>query len=242
MKISIITVVLNRKDSILRAMNSVINQKYENMEYIVLDGGSTDGTFELLKFYEDKIDILKSEKDRNLYDALNKAMKLSSGDIIGFMHSDDYYYDDNVLFEVSEKFKKSNFDLVCGGIKYFGEDKISRKIPSMEINMRNLLLGRLPPHPAIFFKRKVYNELGGFDDNLTIIADFDWCVRVAKKGFKTITLDKYIYFMRIGGESTLTLQNSLKRAKEYVTVAMRYNVFLLFSFMIKGARKLLKIS
>ena len=95
MKISIITVVLNRKDSILRAMNSVINQKYENMEYIVLDGGSTDGTFELLKFYEDKIDILKSEKDRNLYDALNKAMKLSSGDIIGFMHSDDYYYDDN---------------------------------------------------------------------------------------------------------------------------------------------------
>ena len=100
MKISIITVVLNRKDSILRAMNSVINQKYENMEYIVLDGGSTDGTFELLKFYEDKIDILKSEKDRNLYDALNKAMKLSSGDIIGFMHSDDYYYDDNVLFEI----------------------------------------------------------------------------------------------------------------------------------------------
>ena len=117
MKISIITVVLNRKDSILRAMNSVINQKYENKEYIVLDGGSTDGTFELVKSNQDKIDFFKSQKDKNLYDALNKALELATGDIIGFMHSDDYYSDENVLTDISEAFLNNDADLVCGGIK-----------------------------------------------------------------------------------------------------------------------------
>ena len=242
MKISIITVVLNRKDSILRAMNSVINQKYENKEYIVLDGGSTDGTFELVKSNQDKIDFFKSQKDKNLYDALNKALELATGDIIGFMHSDDYYSDENVLTDISEAFLNNDADLVCGGIKYLRDEKISRQIPSIEIDMKNILLGKLPPHPAIFFKKDVIKDIGNFDDNLTIIADLDWCIRVAKKGFKTYKLKKYIYLMNIGGESTLTLKNSVNRAKEYINVALRYNILFLFSFFLKGMRKFLKIS
>jgi glycosyltransferase involved in cell wall biosynthesis len=157
-KISIITVVYNNKDTIKDAIESVLNQTYKNIEYIIIDGGSTDGTIDIIKSYRDKIDKFISEKDNGIYDAMNKGLKLASGDIVGILNSDDIYFNENVILNVVAKFEESKTDSIYGDLYYVDENdlqKIQRYWKSSEFKEGSFAKGWHPPHPTFFVKKEV---------------------------------------------------------------------------------------
>lgn len=186
MKISIVTVVLNREKVIERSIKSVFSQTYHDIEYIVVDGESSDGTLKILNKYKKKIDILISEKDRGIYDAMNKGVKLATGDLVYFLNSDDALYDIYVMEKVAEKYKEGGYDYIYGGVicrNIFnsGQDNILLK----EISETSIKMGQNIPHQSLFVKREVFDEIGVFKSNLKVNADYDFecrLVRASKKG------------------------------------------------------------
>lgn len=162
MKISIITAVFNRQDTILRAIQSIKNQTYENIEIIVVDGGSTDNTVNIARTLLSDKDVIISEQDSGIYDALNKGIDASSGDVIGFLHSDDFYNDNNVISKASKCFANENCDVVYGNAAFFKKDnpnKTIRKYKSDELSIRNLAWGKMPAHTSMFLKKNNFSRL-----------------------------------------------------------------------------------
>ena len=211
MKISIITVVWNNVETIHNAINSVLQQTYENIEYIIIDGGSDDGTVEVIKSYGKKIDIFVSEKDEGLYDAMNKGIALASGDIIGILNSDDVYYDDNVIEDVINKIKISNVDIVYGDLYYVQKNNIQNVVRywrSSEFKKGAFAKGWHPPHPAFFVAKKVYEKYGLFDLNMSISSDFELMLRFLEKhNISTAHLPRVLVRMRMGGASNNSISN-----------------------------------
>lgn len=167
MKISLIVAVYNRDDCILRALNSIKSQTYKDIEIVVIDGASSDNTIEIAKSVLSENDIFISEKDSGIYDALNKGIKNSSGDIIGFLHSDDLYYDNNVISKIQDFFyKDSSLDIVFGNATFFKKgmtNKIIRNYQSDNLSIKNLAWGKMPAHTAMFFKKKLFQNYGMFN-------------------------------------------------------------------------------
>jgi glycosyltransferase len=218
MKVSIITSVYNNRDSIAQAIESVLNQTYSDIEYIVIDGASTDGTVDIIKSYEDSISIFISEPDNGIYDGLNKGIHLATGDIIGFLHSDDFYFSNTVIEEIVNIFQERECDGVYGDLVYVDNKNTNRVIrywKSGEFKYKNLKEGWMPPHPAFFLKKEVYNKYGGFDINFKISADYNFILKIFKKrGFRAIYIPKIIYIMRVGGISNRNIKNVLKKSIE----------------------------
>ena len=176
MKISIITVVLNNEDIIKDVINSVLNQTYRNIEYIIVDGSSADGTIEIIKSYEDKITKFISEPDSGLYDAMNKGIKLATGDIIGILNSDDFYMDEFVIEKIARIFKEQKVDSLFADLVYVKPDnlnKVVRFYDSSKFHLSKFAYGWMPAHPTFFVKRKIYKKYGLFRTDLKIAADFD---------------------------------------------------------------------
>lgn len=218
MKISIITVVWNNKDTIKDAIESVLNQTYQDIEYIVVDGASSDGTVEIVKSYGDKISKFISERDKGIYDGLNKGISLASGDIIAFLHSDDLY-ENNIIVEdiVKEFFKDSSLDGVYGDLIYTYKNDISKILrywKSKDFDKSLLSKGWMPAHPTLFLKKEIYEKFGKFDLDFKIAADYDFMLRVLKNNIKVKYLPKVLYKMRVGGESNKNLPNIIKKSKE----------------------------
>ena len=206
MKVSIITVVYNRADVIRDTIESVLGQTYKNIEYIIIDGASTDSTMDVVNEYKDKISKIISEPDRGLYDAINKGIKEATGDVIGLIHSDDFYLDNLVIQRVVDTFKKENKHMLFADLLYIkgdNKDKVLRYYSAKNFTVKKLKYGFMPPHPTLFVKKEVYEKYGLYKIDYKIAADYEMFVRlllVNNLSFSYIHLP--IVKMRAGGVSS----------------------------------------
>lgn len=218
MKISIITSVYNNKETIEDAIKSVLSQTFPNIEYIVVDGASSDGTVEIIKKYENRISKFVSEKDKGIYDGLNRGIELATGDIIGFLHSDDIYTDENIISEVISSFLNNETDSIYGDLVYVDKkdtNKIFRYWESGDYTIEKLEKGWMPPHPTFFVKKEFYDKYGKFDLDFGIAADYDFMLRMlGKYKISTTYLPKVLYKMRVGGASNRSIRNIIQKSKE----------------------------
>lgn len=183
MKISIITPTYNSARTISRTIESIISQNYTDLEYIVVDGWSTDGTDNVVLSYKDKLNIkFVSEKDNGIYDAMNKGIKMATGDIIGILNSDDFYNDISVLSDVIKSFEDTKIDAVYGDITYFRSDinKVTRYWKAGEYRESKLNNGWVIPHPSLFLRKSVYDKCGFFNISFGIAADYEFILRIIK--------------------------------------------------------------
>lgn len=183
MKITLITPSYNSAKTITRTIDSVIAQDYFDLEYIIIDGASTDETLNIVKSYQDKINIkLVSEKDKGIYDAMNKGIKLATGDIVGILNSDDLFDNNKILQTVSEVFSEENIDAVYGDIKYFSDDvnSVKRYWRAGEYKESKLDNGWVIPHPSLFLRKSVYDKCGLFNTDFRIAGDYEFILRLLK--------------------------------------------------------------
>ncbi|NRD20827.1 glycosyltransferase [Winogradskyella eckloniae] len=220
MKISIITATYNSASTIQTCMESVLNQSYDNIEYIIVDGGSTDQT---LNFIKEKVKIntqikWSSEPDKGIYDALNKGIAKSTGDVVGFVHSDDFLADNAIIENIVKAFKQENVDGVYGNLHYVALDntnKVIRNWVSEKFELRLLKKGWMPAHPTLYLKKKIYQDNGAFNLGYKIAADYDFILRIFKQPqLKFFYLPKTIVKMRVGGASNRSLKNIIQKTKE----------------------------
>lgn len=220
MKVSIITATYNSAETIAVCIESVGNQTYNDIEYIIVDGGSTDSTIGII---EKQIKLhpnisFKSEPDKGIYDALNKGIQRATGDIIGFVHSDDFLANSNIIAEIVKTFETKQVDGVYGNLHYVAfenTDKIIRNWVSRPFYKKLLNRGWMPAHPTLFLKKQIYNSFGMFDLSYKIAADYDFILRVFKQSeLKFCYLPKTIVKMRVGGASNKSFKNILQKTKE----------------------------
>lgn len=228
MKVSIITSVYNCKDTISEAINSVLSQNYKDIEYIIIDGGSIDGTVEIIKEYKNKIDIFSSKPDNGIYDGFNRGISLASGDIIGFLHADDIYENNDVVKEIVTVFKNKQADAIYGDLVYVHQENINKIIRywvSGKFSSSKLKNGWMPPHPTFYAKRELYEKFGNFDINLKIAADYDFMLKIlTSEEYKIMYIHKVLYRMRAGGMSNRSLKNILQKSKEDLRVIKKHNI------------------
>lgn len=211
MKVSIVTACYNRCSTIRGAIESVLYQDYPDIEYIVVDGASTDGTIDVIKGlmadvrWKNNFKFI-SEPDHGMYEAINKGIKMASGDIIGLVHSDDFLYDNHVISDVVAKFKETNADFVYGDgifVQPENTDKIVRNWIGGSYHRWKVKCGWLPLHPTCYMRRDVMMHEGLYDESYKIAADTDLLVRyLYKANLKVVYLKREIIRMRMGGLST----------------------------------------
>ncbi len=211
-KISIITVCYNSAVTIRDTIESVLTQDYLNIEYIIVDGASKDGTMDIVRQYGDKIDRVISEPDNGIYDAMNKGIGVATGDIIGLLNADDFYADGTVLESVSQCFLKDNVDIVYGDLCYVRKDKpteIVRYWKSSEYKPDKFKHGWVPPHPTFFVRRNVYQKNDGlYDTGFKLASDFELMLRcLFAKKMNSRYLPKVLVKMRLGGKTNQSLTN-----------------------------------
>lgn len=219
MKITIITVVFNNCKTINTAIESVLNQTYNDIEYIIIDGGSTDGTIEIIEKYRNKISFLVSEKDKGIYDAMNKGIMLATGDIIGILNSDDLYNNNSILEIINNEFEKDeNLEILYGDLVYVDKNcisKIIRKWISCEYFDEFFEQGNVPPHPSLFLKRSVYNRVGLFNLKYKLAADYEFMLRIFKNySFNIRYINQVLVRMRLGGATNKNFKNIYLGNKE----------------------------
>ncbi|RXJ67396.1 glycosyl transferase [Halarcobacter ebronensis] len=226
MKVTIITVVLNGAKTIRETIESVLSQTYENIEYIVIDGQSSDGTLDIVNEYKEKINKIISEPDQGLYAAINKGIDLATGDIIGLIHSDDYYLDNLVIQRVVDEFISKNVDSVFADLLYIKDDNINRVLryySAKNFIPEKLIYGLMPPHPTFFVKKELYSKYGGYEIDYKIASDYEMFVRllyINRISYSYINLP--IIKMRVGGVSSGGLKTKILCNKE-VLRAIRSN-------------------
>ncbi|MEE2605023.1 MAG: glycosyltransferase family 2 protein [Bacteroidota bacterium] len=220
MRITLITATFNSASSIKTCLDSVVLQNYNDLEYLIIDGKSSDATLKIIKVYQKKFPFIKliSEKDFGIYDALNKGVQLASGDVIGFVHSDDFLEFNDIINDIVSMTKSENLDGVYGDLQYVDKSntqEIIRSWKSCDFKPRLLKQGWMPPHPTLFLKRDVYEKHGLFDLSYRISADYDFLLRIFKDPeLKFGYLPKVITKMRVGGVSNQSLKNIIKKSKE----------------------------
>jgi len=218
MKISIITASYNSAKTLARTMDSVLAQNYPDLEYIIIDGASTDNTREIVESYQNKLNIkFISEPDNGIYDAMNKGVRLATGDIVGILNSDDFYDNGNVLNNIAGAFEDNKIDAVYGDIKYFGEDinKITRYWQAGEYTESKFNNGWMMPHPTLFVRKSVYEKCGLFNTNLKLAADYEFILRLLKIHKINIKyLQETLVRMYNGGASGSNLKQRIKGWQE----------------------------
>lgn len=214
MKVSIITVCYNRENTIEDAIKSVLTQDYKNIEYIVIDGASKDNTLNIIHKYKDKISLIISEPDNGMYEGINKGIKKATGDIIGLLHSDDFFFNSHVISEIVSAFQQTNSDIIYGNglfVKPENSSAIVRDWISGNYNKTKIKYGWLPLHPTVYIRKDCINKWGYYDESFKISADSDFLVRyLYKANLKVFYLKKYIVRMRIGGLSTSFSKSKIK--------------------------------
>ena len=245
MKISIITVTYNSAATLEQTIRSVMEQSYHNIDYIIVDGGSKDDTLKIIDKYKNKIAAFVSEKDKGLYDALNKGIGLASGDVIGFLHSDDFYIDNKVIEKYAHLFLKQNPDAAYSDLYYVDKEdtnKITRKWKSGEFKPDSFINGWMPPHPTFFVKRDIYQRFGMFNLDFKSAADYELMLRfIQKQKIKLAYLPQFTVKMRVGGKSNVSVQNRLnanledRRAWEINGLTPRF-----YTLYLKPLRKILQ--
>ncbi|MDW5287862.1 glycosyltransferase family 2 protein [Formosa sp. PL04] len=225
MKVSIITATYNSEKTIGDCLKSVLNQDYSNIEYIIIDGASKDKTLEIIAEVKQKhLNVIcVSEPDKGIYDALNKGIEKASGDVVGFLHSDDFFASNETISHIVNAFEQEQVDGVYGDLHYINStnsEKIVRNWKSKPFSEKLLKQGWMPAHPTLFLKKLVYTKHGLFNLNFKIAADYDLMLRIFKDTslhFKY--LPKVITKMRVGGASNRSLKNIwLKTREDYMAL------------------------
>lgn len=206
MKVSVITVVYNNISSIEECILSVLNQSYSNIEHIVIDGGSTDGTQQKIAPYREQLSYYISEKDNGIFDAYNKGIKKATGEIICILNSDDFFYKSETVEIVVKTFQQTTADLVYAKGLFVSQNDINvvkRIYPSNPFKKHYLTYGWIPLHPTIYVKREIYEEYGLYDESYSIASDYEISLRWFQNDkLKKHFLDQWVVKMRLGGKST----------------------------------------
>ena len=222
MRVSIITVVRNGESTIQDALDSVLSQKYDNIEYIIVDGGSTDGTVKIIKKVVKRYPIRSikfiNETDEGIYDAMNKGIRLATGDIVGILNADDFYINNNTISTVVNTIMTENVDSVFADLVYVRAadlDKIVRFYKSSTFHPKKMAYGWMPPHPTFFVKKKIYDHYGLFKTDYRIAADYEIIARFLVKNKVSYSyIPQVLVKMRTGGLSTKNLKSNWILNKE----------------------------
>lgn len=232
--ITVITVVFNAEKVLEKTILSVINQTYDNVEYIIIDGGSTDGTLDIIKKYKDRIDCAVSESDKGIYDAMNKGIKVSHGQWINFLNAGDYYFDNNILsnlpFHTSEK-------IIFGNIRY-ESNKIFESTFNWKMYLKNTL-----HHQAAFYSIDLFNKLGFFDINFKILADYDFNLKVLALNIKS---EKVLFYISVCSDNGVSDTPNLINYHEEAKIRLKHSCTLglllgSYSYLRYIGKKILRI-
>lgn len=246
-KVSIITVVLNGQDTIEDCIKSVCGQSYPDIEYIIIDGVSKDGTLDIIKKYESKLNKIISEPDQGIYDAMNKGIGLATGDIIGILNSDDIYIDSEVIGSVVSAMQNKNTDTCYGDLQYVKREdttKIVRYWKSGYFSKNKFKYGWMPPHPTFFVRKKIYERYGDFNKNFFIAADYELMLRfLYKHEVSTVYIPRVLVKMRTQGSSRPGLYNTVRMICEEYEIWKSNGLFsskisIVFAIVFKRLRKL----
>ncbi|MCC6690970.1 MAG: glycosyltransferase [Bacteroidia bacterium] len=214
MKVSVITTCKNSAFTIETTIKSVLAQDYPDIEYIIIDGASTDGTLEIIKKYSSKISSIVSEADEGIYHAINKGICISTGVVVANLNSDDFYSSPTVLSQVVSAFKNSEASAVYGNLLYVDKKDTNRVIRNWQSGAYSeglFLKGWMPPHPAFFAKKELYDKYGMFNTKLKSAADYEIMLRfIHKHKIKVAYVPEVLVKMRTGGKSNASLLNRIK--------------------------------
>jgi glycosyltransferase involved in cell wall biosynthesis len=224
LRFSIITVSFNSDGTIRDTIESVLAQDYPDVEYIIVDGASKDGTMEIVREYGERITKTVSRPDKGIYDAMNTGIGLATGDIIGFINSDDFYASNSAVSSVAKAFRNQSVDAVYGDLCYVAQKDTSRVVRywrSSGFTPGAFSLGWCPPHPTFFVRRAVYERLGGFDPQFRIAADVELMMRFLEAhGVASVHIPNILVKMRLGGETNRSVRNIVRQNQE-IMAALR---------------------
>lgn len=223
MKISIITATYNSADTLRDTIESVLRQTYPDVEYIIVDGASTDGTIDIVREYEPHFGERMrwiSESDHGIYDALNKGIDMATGEVVGFLHSDDFFTSPDIIERLAKEMAGGNVDAVYGDVHYVSGknlNKCVRYYSSAFFKRWTMLFGLMPAHPTFYCRKEVYGRFGTFSLSYRVAADFECLLRliyIGKISLKYVPLD--CVAMRTGGASTSGLTSHMRIFKDHV--------------------------
>ena len=213
-KVSVVTTVLNGGNTIECAIKSVLGQTHPDIEYIVVDGGSTDGTVDVIGRYGGRVAKFVSEPDRGIYDGMNKGLELASGEIIGILNADDLYASDGVIEAVARTMQEQDADICWGDLVHVDAndtDRVIRYWKSSAYKQRKFRRGWMPPHPTFFVRKAVYDEYGVFDLAFPIAADYELMLRFLEKHkVRSCYIPEVLVRMRVGGNSNRSIRRIVR--------------------------------
>ncbi len=218
MKISVITVAYNSAKTIADTLNSVATQTYPNIEHVLVDGGSSDGTIDLVKRHGHRIQKFVTEPDKGIYDAMNKGLALATGDYVVYLNSDDFYCDNTVIQQVVAAIQETGSDVIFGDLSYVQRENPKQRVrywKSRAFKQGSFAKGFPPPHPTFFMKRELLVDLGGFDLSYSLASDFDLMFRALEiEKYTSTYLPVELTRMRTGGATNLSIQNIVRQNRE----------------------------
>ena len=244
-KISIITITYNCEKTLLDTITSVNNQTArEFIEYIIVDGQSTDSTIQIIKDNEHLIDNWISEKDTGIYDAMNKGLNLATGEWVGFLHADDLFFDNTIIETIISQVNNSEYNCLYGNLNYVREEyphQTVRYWKSQKFTKKLLKRGWMPPHPTVYLRKDHIDKLGLFNTNYKIAADYDYMLRVfSNADTKSLFLDQTLINMRLGGVSNNSINNIIQKSKEDYRALRLNNVGGFYALFVKNVSKVVQ--
>jgi len=218
MKITVITVCYNSATTITDTLSSMSNQSYDSIEHIVVDGGSIDKTIDLVKRHGKHVSKIVTGPDGGIYDAMNKGLRLAAGDYVAYLNSDDFYSGNTVIQQVAKAIHETNADAIYGDLSYVKRNDPKTRVrywKSQMFQAGSFVRGFAPPHPTFFMKRKLLDELGGFDLSYSLAADFDLMFRALEiKKYASTYVPLELTRMRTGGATNISLKNIIRQNQE----------------------------
>lgn len=242
MKVSIITVTYNSAKTLTRSLESVASQTFDSIEHIIIDGGSTDGTMEIVQQYRSRLAQVVSEPDQGIYDAINKGIRLATGDIIGILNSDDVLADATTIETIVRKMEETGADVAYGDLLYCTDtakmETVVRYWRSNIFRPTTLRWGWMPPHPTLYVKREIYGEIGDYDISFRISADYDFILRLFSKPYRSVYIPNVLVKMSTGGVSNRNLRAMFRKSCEDGRALRKNHVGGSISVVIKNLRKI----
>jgi glycosyltransferase len=227
MVLSIITINRNNAAGLEKTMQSVLSQTRMDYEYVVVDGASTDGSVAVIErlapAFGDRLKWI-SEPDKGIYDALNKGIRMATGDAIGFLHSDDVFYSTDSVAHIARALEEEGVQVVYGDLQYCNGEKVVRRWKSNDFNPCALKYGWMPPHPTVYVRREVYQEVGEYDEWFRISADYDMMLRIFTAGYRSRYLPEVLVSMEVGGASNKNTKARLSKTQEDYIVLKKNHV------------------
>jgi glycosyltransferase len=240
MKISIITPTMNSEATIESNIHSIQKQTFINYEQIFVDGSSSDSTISIIKEKKKDSDILISEPDQGIYDAINKGIIHSSGDIIGVLNSDDLFTTNNILQKIHNKFEQKCLDFLYGDIKYINHKNDTVRYWKSKLHSKRIVtFGWMPPHPSFYISRNTFEKFGLYNLNYSISSDYEYMLKILLDDtLKYDYLDCCMVDMLIGGASNRSIQAVIKKSSEDISILKKYSKFPTIAFLNKNISKI----